>query len=100
MACIPEERKLWQEKMMAEFIVLKVVTTGEDVEERFNVREPLKVVFNRALQAVGGGANRDQFTLEFQDQPLDLDKRIEDYLQQFGWTDGTILELVPRPEVI
>lgn len=85
---------------MSEFIVLKVVTTGEDLEERFNLREPLQVVFNRALQAVGGGANRDQFTLEYQDQPLDLDKRIGDYVDEFDWKDGTVLELVPRPEVI
>lgn len=82
------------------FIELKVVTTGDDVEERFNVNQPLQVVFNRALQSVGGGANRDQFSLEYQDQPLDLGRRIRDYVDQFGWKDGTVLELVPRPEVI
>ncbi len=87
-------------KQDAQFIILKVVTTGEDIEERFNVQESLQVVFNRSLQAVGGGANRDQFTLEYQDQPLDLGRRIADYVQQFGWTDGTVLELVPRPEVV
>jgi hypothetical protein len=85
---------------MDQFITLKVVTTGEDIEERFNVNQPLKVVFNRALQAVGGGSNRDQFTLEFQGQALDLDRKIEDYVAQFGWTDGTTLSLVPRPEVV
>ena len=41
------------------FITILVTTTGEDHEERFNVHEPLQVVFNRALQAVGGGANRE-----------------------------------------
>ena len=85
---------------MAAFIVLKVVTTGEDLEERFNVQEPIQVVFNRALRAVGGGANRDLFTLEYQDQPLDLSRRIGDYVAQYGWQDPTELELVPRPEVI
>jgi hypothetical protein len=84
----------------AKFIILKVVTTGEDLEERFNAQEPLNVVFNRALQAVGGGANREQFTLEYQDQSLDLGNRIADYIERFGWADGTVLELVPRPEVI
>lgn len=85
----------------AKFIALKVITTGGDLEERFNVQEPLLVVFNRALQEVGGGANRDQFTLEYQDQPLDLSRRIGQYAEQFGWKEeGTILELVPRPEVI
>jgi hypothetical protein len=82
------------------FITLKVVTTGEDFEDRFNVHQPLQAVFNRALQAVGGGANRDQFTLEYQDQPLDLARHISDYVDEFGWADGTVLELVPRPEVI
>lgn len=85
---------------MDQFITLKVVTTGEDLEERFNVNQPLQVVFNRALQAVGGGGNRDQFTLEYQDQPLDLNRKIEEYVAQFGWTDSTVLSLVPRPEVV
>jgi hypothetical protein len=85
---------------MDKFVTLTVVTTGEDITERFNVREPLKVVFNRALQAVGGGANRDQFTLEFNDQPLDLERRIEEFVTELGWADGTVLELVPRPEVV
>jgi hypothetical protein len=85
---------------MERFIILKVVTTGDDLEERFNTHQPLEVVFNRALQAVGGGSNRDQFTLEYQDQLLDLDRGIVEYVDQFGWDDGTVLELVPRPEVI
>lgn len=86
--------------MMHASITLTVVTTGEDLTERFNVSEPLKVVFNRALQAVGGGANRDQFTLEFNDHPLDLERRIEAFISELGWKDGTVLELVPRPEVV
>jgi len=80
-------------------IIVAVTTTGEDLEERFNVHEPMQVVFNRALQAVGG-ANRDLFTLEFDNQPLDLNRRIGDYAAQFGWGDRVELELVPRPEVI
>ncbi len=85
---------------MNDFITLKVVTTGEDLEERFNVHQPLQVVFNRAFQAVGGGSNRDQFTLEYQDHPLDLNRKIEEYIAQFGWGVGTVLSLVPRPEVV
>jgi hypothetical protein len=100
MAVIRHRRKSKLENGMEEFIMLKVVTTGEDIEDRFNLHEPLKVVFNRALQAVGGGSNRDQFTLEFRDQPLELDKPIADDVRKFGWTNGTVLELVPRPEVI
>ncbi len=85
---------------MAEFIHLKVVTTGEDLEDDFNLEQPLKVVFNRALEAVGGSANRDQFTLEFEDEPLDLDQRIGEAAENLGWEDDAVLELVPRPEVI
>lgn len=88
------------EKAVDKDITLTVVTTGEDITESFNVNQPLKVVFNRALHAVGGGANRDQFTLEFNDQPLDLERKIKDYVVELGWSDGTVLELVPRPEVV
>jgi hypothetical protein len=81
-------------------ITIAVTTTGEDLDERFNVHEPMQVVFNRALQAVGGGANRDLFTLEFDNQALDLTRRVGDYASQFGWGERVELELVPRPEVI
>ena len=85
---------------MDNFITLKVVTPGDDPEEPYNTHQPLQVVFNRSLQAVGGGANRDRFTLEYQDQELDLNRKIADYVAQFGWVDGAVLELTPRPEVI
>ena len=87
--------------MAAEFITITVVTTGNDLEdERFNVNEPIKVVFNRALALVGGSSNREQFTLEFNDQALDLERRIRDLAAQFGWGEKVVLDLVPRPEVI
>lgn len=82
------------------FIVLTVITTGDDLSDKFNVNQPLQTVFNRALQEVGGGANRDQFTLEYEDQPLDVSRKIQEFVEQFGWSDGVVLELVPRPEVI
>lgn len=82
------------------FIIITVTTTGEDLEGRFNIHQPMEVVFNRALRAMGGGANRDLFTLEFNNQPLDLSRRIADYSAQFGWGERVELELVPRPEVI
>lgn len=82
------------------FIVLKVITPGEDIQERFNLHQPVRVVFNRALQAVGGAGHADQFTLEYRDQVLELDRTIGEYAHEFGWCDGTELELVPRPEVI
>jgi hypothetical protein len=85
---------------MADFIEITVVTTGQDLTDRFNVQQPLQVVFNRALQSVGGGSHRDQFTLEFDGVELDLDVKIGEAAAQHGWGDGVELELVPRPEVI
>lgn len=85
---------------MADFIEITVVTTGDDLGERFNVNQPLRVVFNRALQSVGGGSHRSEFTLEFQNVELSLDQKIADASTQHGWGDEVELELVPRPEVI
>jgi hypothetical protein len=84
----------------ADVIKIVVVTTGEDLDDSFNVHEPIKVVFNRALKSVGGGAARADFTLEYNEQTLDLDKRISDYIEELGWTSPVTLELVPRPEVV
>lgn len=82
------------------FITLIVITTGEDLEEQFNVHQPVRVVKMKALQGLAPGTNEALFVLEYEDQPLDESKKIEDYIEHFGWEDGTVLELVPRPEVI
>ncbi len=86
--------------MADNFINITVITTGEDLTQRFNVHEPLKVVKERALHGLGPGTNPDLFVLEYQGQPLDEAKKIEDYISQLGWGDEVTLELVPRPEVI
>ena len=80
---------------MPENFTITVITTGDDLEEEFNGQQPLKVIFNRALQEVGGGSSRDQFTLEFEDQELDLDAKISDVADHFAWGDRVTLELVP-----
>lgn len=82
------------------FIRLTVITTGEDLEDTFNIHQPLHVVKEHALKGLPPGTSRDLFVLEYQDQPLDESRKIEDYIAQFGWQDGATLELVPRPEVI
>lgn len=82
-------------------IRLVVVTTAEDVEDEFNLNQPLRVLFNRALQAVGGEGNKDQFGLEFNDIELvDFSRKIGDLVEELGWVDGTHLELVPKPVVV
>lgn len=85
---------------MPETIEITVITTGEDLTDSFNLQQPLQVVFNRALQSVGGGSHRDEFTLEYQDNVLNLDQKIGDAAVQYGWNGQVELELVPRPEVI
>ena len=81
-------------------IRLVVVTTGEDIEEEFNINEPLRVVKMRALSKEQPGANPELFHLEFNDQTLDDSGKIEDFIQQYSWVDGTVLELVSQPEVV
>ncbi|MBA3407216.1 MAG: hypothetical protein H0U06_04000 [Solirubrobacterales bacterium] len=43
------------------------------------MHEPLRVVFQRALDLVGGHDEADQVTLEYEDQPLsELDRTLGD----------------------
>jgi hypothetical protein len=82
-------------------IRLVVVTTADDLDEEFNVNQPLQVLFNRALHEVGGEGNRDQFALEYNDVVLsDLSRKIGDVAEELGWVDGTQLDLVPKPVVV
>ena len=82
-------------------IRLIVVTTAGDVDDQFNLNEPLQVLFDKALRQVGGEGNRDQFGLEYNDVGLsDLLRKIGELAQEFGWVDGTQLDLVPKPVVV
>jgi len=83
------------------FIHVVVVTTADDLDERFNRHQPLRAVFERALGLVGGHANPDQFTLEYGDQQLsDLDRSLGEYAAELGWGERVELELVPKPVVV
>jgi len=81
-------------------ILIIVVTTGTDLEEEFNVHNPLKVVEKKALEQEQPNADPNLFHLEYAGQKLDENTKIEDCIEQFGWEDGVILELVPQPVVI
>lgn len=81
-------------------IVLEIITTGEDVTEEFNIHSPLKVVKVRAMRGLADPSQEDNFVLQYEGQTLDEHKKIEEYIELFGWKDGTVLELVPKPEVI
>lgn len=82
-------------------IRIVVVTTADDLDDEFNVHQPLRVVFERALTLVGGHSARDQFRLEFGSQELsDLNRPIADFVAQYGWTSPVELELVPTPTVV
>ena len=83
------------------FIHVIVVTTADDLDDRFNRHEPLRVVFEWALALVGGQSQPDQFVLEYNDEPLtDLDRTLGDLAEALGWGDEVELELVPNPVVV
>lgn len=84
-----------------QFVEVVVVTTADDLDDRFNKHEPLRVVFERARTLVGGHDQPDQFTLEYNNEPLnDLGRTIGDYATELGWGDRVELELVPKPVVV
>jgi hypothetical protein len=76
------------------------VTTADDLHDRFNRHEPIRVVFERSLTLVGGQGQPDQFSLEYNNEPLDLGRTIGDLAGELGWGDQVELELVPRPVVV
>ena len=84
-----------------EKIQIVVITSAADVDDDFPRQQPLEVVFRKALGLVGGQNQPDQFTLEYNDQPLEgLHDSIGDFAERYGWGDAVELELVPKPEVI
>jgi hypothetical protein len=83
------------------FIHVIVVTTADDLDDRFNRHEPLRAVFERALALVGGQSQPDQFVLEYNDEPLtDLNRTLGELAESLGWGDEVELELVPNPVVV
>lgn len=61
----------------------------------------LRVVFQRALDLVGGHGEADQVTLEYEDQPLsELDRTLGDLACELGWGSRFELEPVPKPLVV
>lgn len=83
------------------FEQISVATTGGDLDEKFNLREPMRVVFQKALALVGGQSQPDQFQLEYNDQPIhNLDATVGDLKGQLGWGDEVDLELIPKPVVV
>lgn len=89
------------ESHLDNFIQVVVITTSDDLDDRFNKHEPLRVVFEHALGLVGGHANPDQFSLEYSDQVLtDLNRSLGEYAAELGWGDRVELELVPKPVVV
>ena len=82
------------------FITLIIITPGEDVEDEFNINRRIRVVKRRAMEGIPPNTDPSLFVLEYNDQPLDEEKKIKLYIDEFGWENRTMLELVPRPEVI
>jgi hypothetical protein len=82
-------------------IQITVITTAGDVKDNYPTEQPLQVVFDAALAEVGGQSTPDQFTLEYDNEPLtDFTRTIADYAAELGWEKKVELELVPAPEVV
>jgi len=81
-------------------IQIIVVTTADDLDESFKRKQPLRKVFEKALKLVGGEGQPDQFALEYNHEPLALDREIGDLANELGWGDRVELELVPKPVVV
>jgi hypothetical protein len=82
-------------------IEIVVVTTADDLDRKFDLDEPLRTVFERALKLVGGQAQPDQFALDYADEPLtQLDRKLRDLAHELGWGRRVVLELVPKPVVV
>jgi hypothetical protein len=81
-------------------IRIMVVTTADDLDDEFNLHQPLRVVFERALTLVGGHSTPDQFRLEYDGHILALERKIGELADELAWTSPVELELVPSPTVV
>lgn len=80
---------------------ITVITTAGDVKDNYPTEQPLQAVFDAALVKVGGESTPEQFTLEYENEPLsDLTRTIASYAAELGWDKKVELELVPAPEVV
>jgi hypothetical protein len=78
-----------------------VITTAGDLDRTFPDHDHLKVVFDAALELVGGEGDADQYVLEYENEPLeDLHRTIGEWAKQLGWGERVQLELVPKPVVV
>lgn len=81
-------------------IEIMVATTADDLDENFKRKQLLRKVFEKALKLVGGQDQPDQFALEYNHEPLNIDREIGDLADELGWGDRVELELVPKPVVV
>jgi hypothetical protein len=81
-------------------IEIMVATTADDLDENFKRKQLLRKVFEKALKLVGGQDQPDQFVLEYDHEPLNLEREIGDLADELGWGDRVELELVPKPVVV
>ena len=82
-------------------IEFEVITTAGDLDRAFPDHDRLKVVFDAALELVGGEGDADQYVLEYENEPIeDLNRTIREWAKQLGWGERVQLELVPKPVVV
>lgn len=77
-----------------------VNTTKSDIEQEFNVEQPIHTVKQAAIVGQFDPSQKDKYHLKYQNEVLDESKKIEAYVGQFGWEDGVCLDLETLPAPI
>lgn len=73
-----------------------VTTTKSDIDEEFNVEQPIRAVKMAALKNQFDPSEQDEYTLVFGGEDLEDDKKIESYAHEFDWEDKVDLDLEKR----
>lgn len=73
-----------------------VTTTKSDIDEEFNVEQPIRAVKTAALTDQFNPSEKDEYTLAYQEEELEDGKKVEFYAEKFGWEDGVCLDLKKR----
>lgn len=77
-----------------------VNTTKSDIEQEFNVEQPILTVKQAAIVGQFDPSQKDKYHLKYENEVLDEGRKIEFYAEKFGWKDGVCLDLETLPAPI
>jgi hypothetical protein len=98
---IPDEDDSEQAEHHPKEYRITVITTADDLDEKFPHHDRLRIVFDRALALVGGPGEADQFELHYGEHALnDLEHTLGELGREYDWRHHVELELVPKPVVV